>query len=225
MDTSAPKTLRRVWDGCIQVTGRSAVIKFKDISFEFTLAPDKRWVCLARPCLVGGTRTPLRLPESLRQHRQPRSPFPRRLRGASRPGQTASLRRRNGRAAPREPVHLVLPRFRRPPLREEAVRSFHAGLFLGTTGHRKRSASLDLRIFERRGEAEEAAKIKEKSASETEGDSDPVDGNDEGAPPSENPETPCGKNVPSPKGTPHETPSPAKRNTALSSSAETSEED
>ncbi|NLD96561.1 MAG: IS5 family transposase, partial [Synergistaceae bacterium] len=81
--------------------------------------------------------------------------------------------------------------------------------------------ALDLRIFERRREAEEAAKKAEKDAKKEEGgssvpepESSPVDGSEEETPPSASPETPCGSNAPTPKGTPQESPSPAKGDAA-----------
>jgi len=69
---------------------------------------------------------------------------------------------------------------------------------------------LDLRIFERRREAEEAAKKEDCVSSVTEADSASPVGNDEEEPPCGSPETPGGRSAPTTEGAPQETPSPAK---------------
>jgi len=80
--------LRRAWDGCVQVAGRPAEIEIQGHSCKIHTGPEQRIGPPLRPRPVGGTRTPLRLPESLRQHRQSgsadrASEAPRSTRGSS----------------------------------------------------------------------------------------------------------------------------------------------
>lgn len=79
--------------------------------------------------------------------------------------------------------------------------------------------ALDLRIFERRREAEAARKKEARAASETGPDSAPSDGNEKDAPFSESPEMPSGNGIHPPKENTRESLSPAERGVAPSSAA------
>ena len=197
-------------------------LKFKDIPFEFTPDPNNRWVRLAD--LV--PREELELLSGYRNHfgstGNPALPF--------RVAFGALLVQAGLRLTDEETVEQI---------RENPYIQY----FLGFEGYRSEKRpfdpsmmvyfrkrldaetlkALDLRIFERRREAEEAARKEDCASSVTEPDSAPVGGNDEETPPSGNPETPGGRSAPTPKGAPQETPSPAKGDAAPFSSAETPE--
>lgn len=184
-------------------------LKFKDIPFEFTPAPNNRWVRLAD--LVPWEE--LELLSGYRNHfgstGNPALPF--------RVAFGALLVQGRLRLTDEETVEQI---------RENPYIQY----FLGFEGYRSEKRpfdpsmmvyfrkrldaetlkALDLRIFERRREAEEAARKEDCASSVTEPDSAPVDGNDEETPPSGNSETPGGRSAPTPKGAPQETPSPAK---------------
>jgi hypothetical protein len=197
-------------------------LKFKDIPFEFTPAPGNRWVRLAD--LVPWEE--LELFSGYQNHfgstGKPAFPF----------------RVAFGAFLVQARLHLT---------DEETVEQIRENpyiqYFLGFGGYRSEKRpfdpsmmvhfrkrldaetlkALDRRIFERRREAEEAAKKEDGAASVTETDSAPVVGNDDETPSAGSPETSGRNNVPSPKEAPQETPSPAKRDGASSSSAETPE--
>ena len=184
-------------------------LKFKDIPFEFTPDPNNRWVRLAD--LVPWEE--LELLSGYRNHfgstGNPALPF--------RVAFGALLVQGRLRLTDEETVEQI---------RENPYIQY----FLGFEGYRSEKRpfdpsmmvyfrkrldaetlkALDLRIFERRREAEEAARKEDCASSVTEPDSAPVDGNDEETPPSGNSETPGGRSAPTPKGAPQETPSPAK---------------
>ncbi len=184
-------------------------LKFKDIPFEFTPDPNNRWVRLAD--LVPWEE--LELLSGYRNHfgstGNPALPF--------RVAFGALLVQGRQRLTDEETVEQI---------RENPYIQY----FLGFEGYRSEKRpfdpsmmvyfrkrldaetlkALDLRIFERRREAEEAARKEDCASSVTEPDSAPVDGNDEETPPSGNSETPGGRSAPTPKGAPQETPSPAK---------------
>ena len=195
-------------------------LKFKDIPFEFTPAPDNRWVRLAD--LVPWEE--LELFSGYRNHfgstGNPALPF----------------RVAFGALLVQARLHLT---------DEETVEQIRENpyiqYFLGFEGYRSEKKpfdpsmmvyfrkrldaetlkALDLRIFERRREAEEAAKKAEAAAEKEDGassvsepESEQVDGNDEETPPSASPETPCGSNASTPEGAPQEPPSPAKGDAA-----------
>ena len=204
-------------------------LKFKDIPFEFTPDPDNRWVRLAD--LVPWEE--LELLSGYRNH------------FGSTGNPALSFRVAFGALLVQARLHLT---------DEETVEQIRENpyiqYFLGFEGYRSEKRpfdpsmmvyfrkrldaetlkALDLRIFERRREAEETAKKAEEAAkkedgvaSGTEADSTPVVGNDEEPPPSGSSETLNGSDASAPKGSSQENPSPAKGDTAPSSAAEAPE--